>query len=116
MAHIAHGKKARNISFEQEWIPVERPSPGTLPVANQVGTCEQETALVALDNVRQPIRLWQCANKNKHCARRDALCLAGVSTEHGNLFQVRFAMRLGYAGMGPQLNVWRFFHLVDQIL
>ncbi len=52
VAHIADGKNAGNIGLEQERIPVECPSLRALPVANEIRTGQQETALVALDDAR----------------------------------------------------------------
>src|ERR1022692_266366 len=113
MAHIAHGKDAGNIGLEQEWIPIKRPAFRTLPVTHQVRTSQQETALIPLDDIPQPIRPWQRSNENKHGTRRHALNLAGIGTKHRNLFQMCSAMRFGHAGMGPQLNVGRRLNLVD---
>ena len=50
--HIAHGKKAGNIGLQQERIAVERPALGALAVPYQVGAGEDESALVALDDIR----------------------------------------------------------------
>src|SRR5256885_9910061 len=115
MAHIAHGKDAWNIGFEQEGIPVERPSPRALPVTHKVRTSQQETALVPLDNICEPIGPRQCSNENKHRARWHTLNLVGIRAKHRNLFQMCFAMRLGYAGMRPQLDIRRLLNLVDQV-
>src|SRR5271155_1613599 len=113
MAHIAHGKDAGNVSLKQERISVEGPSPRALPITDKVGTGQEETALVPLDDIRQPIRPWQCSNKDKHRSRGHALDLSGIGAKHRNLFQMCFTMRLGHAGMRPQLNVRRLLNLVD---
>ena len=52
MAHIAHGKNAGNIGLQQERIALERPALGALPVPYEVGTGQDETAFVALDQIR----------------------------------------------------------------
>src|SRR2546430_15500800 len=65
MAHIAHCKDPRNICFEQVWIPVERPPLGTFSVANKIGTSQQETALVSLDQISQPVSARKGSNKNE---------------------------------------------------
>ncbi len=49
VAHVADGKETGNIGLQQEGIAVERPSFGALPVSNEIGACQEETALVALD-------------------------------------------------------------------
>src|SRR5271166_1784234 len=92
MAHIAYRKDAGNIGLQQERIAVECPSFRALPVTYKIGTCQQETALVPLDEVRQPICPRQCSDENKHGAGWYALRLAGVGTKHRNLFQMGIAM------------------------
>src|SRR6202034_930981 len=87
-----------------------------LAVADKIGTSQEETALAAFDDSGQKIRARQGSDEDKHGARRDALDFAGIGTKHGNFFEMSFAMNLGHAGMGPQLNVRRLFNLVDQIL
>jgi hypothetical protein len=96
-------------------IAVVRPALRTSPVANKVGPSQQETALVALDHIRQPIGSRQGPNKDKHRACRHALNFAGIGTEHRNLFQVSLAMGLNHAGISPQLDVWSLLDLVDQV-
>src|SRR5436190_956591 len=85
MAHIAHGKDAGNIRLEQERISVEDPSLRALPVTDKVGTSQEETALVPLDDIRQPVRPRQCSYEDKHRARRHALNLLSIGTKHRNL-------------------------------
>src|SRR5271165_2468381 len=82
VAHIAHGKDAGNIGLKQVRIAVERPSLRALPVTYKIGTSQQETSLIALDDARQPIRPRQRSDKNKHGACRHALHLAGIGTKH----------------------------------
>src|SRR5713226_119842 len=88
VADIANGKDAGNIGLKQERISVERPSLRALAVTYKVRPGQQETALVPLDDTRQPIRPRQCSNEDKHRTRRNALNLVGVGTKHRNLFQV----------------------------
>src|SRR6476661_8072324 len=78
MAHVAHGKNAGNVRLKQEGIPVEGPSLRALPVTDKVRAGQEETALVTLDDIGQPIRPWQRANKDKHRSRGHALDLIGV--------------------------------------
>ena len=89
---------------------------GRCPSRMKVGTGQNETALVALDDIRQPIRSRQSADKNEHRARRHALHLVGVRTQDRNFFQMRLAMSLRHAGVRPHLNVGRLLDLVDQVL
>src|SRR3984885_16322282 len=113
VAHITHGKNAGNIGLEQEGVTVERPAFWMLPVTYKIGAGQQESALVPLDDIRQPIRPRQRPNEYKHCTRRYALNLTGVRTEYRYLLQMGFAVRLGHGGMRPKLNVRRFLNLID---
>src|SRR2546422_11771748 len=116
MPHIAYRKKTGNICLQQVWISVERPALGALPVSYKVGTRQDEPAFVALDDIFQPVGSRQRSNKDEHGTRRHALYFVGIRTKDGKLFQMRFAMRLGDAGVRPKLNVGRLLDLVDQIL
>src|ERR1700733_10688496 len=115
VTHITHGKDAGNIGLEQERITVERPAFWMLPVTYKIGAGQQESALVPLNDTRQPIRPRQRPNEYKHCTRRYALNLAGVRTKYRDLFQMRLPVRLGYGGMRPKLNVRCFLNLIDQV-
>src|SRR4030081_1230592 len=92
MPHIAHRKYSRNICFEQEWIPVERPPLGTFSVADKIGACQKEAAFVSLNQISQPVGSWQGSNKDEDRIRRHPLHFVGIRTQHRNLFQARFAM------------------------
>ena len=46
MPHIAHRKYSGYICFEQEWVSVERPPLGVLPVTDKIGASQEEAALV----------------------------------------------------------------------
>src|ERR1700733_9987618 len=83
VAHITDGKDAGNIGLEQERIPVERPAFRTLAVTDKVRAGQQETALVPLDDIAQPIGPRQRSNEDKHRTRRHTLNLVGIGTEHG---------------------------------
>src|SRR4030081_3951881 len=113
MPHITHRKYSRNICFEQEWIPVERPPLGVLPVTDKIGASQEEAALVALDEISQPVSSWQGSNKDEDRIRRYPLHLAGIRTQHRNLFQARVTMHLHHAGVSPHLNIGRLFNLID---
>src|SRR6266404_2333321 len=80
MPHIADRKDSGNICFEQVWIPVERPPLGTFSVANKIGTSQQETALVSLDQISQPVSARQSSNKNEDRIRWHPLHFVGIRT------------------------------------
>ena len=81
VAHIADGKKAGNICFQQERISIQAPALGAVAVANQVGTRQNESVLVTFDQIGEPIRSRLCADENEHRARRNPVNLAGIRTE-----------------------------------
>src|SRR5579863_3355472 len=116
VAYIAHGKNPGNVSFEQEWVPVEGPTLGVLAVPDKVGTGQNEATFVAFHYTRKPIGARQGSDEYEHCAGGHALDLVRVRAEHGNLFEMRIAMRLDHAGVGPQPDVGCLFNLVYQIL
>src|SRR5438128_11902837 len=60
MAHIAYGKNAGNIGFEQERISVVSPSIRELTVKYKVRAGQEETTLIPLDDIRQPVCPRQC--------------------------------------------------------
>jgi thioredoxin reductase (NADPH) len=47
--------------------------------------------------------------------RLEAPGIDRIRTKHRNFFEMRLAVRLGHAGMSPQLNVGHLFNLVDQV-
>src|SRR4030088_1458642 len=116
MPHIAHRKDSGNICFEQEWISVERPAPGTFPVANKVWASQEEPPLVSLDQISQPVRSRQGSNKDEDRTCRHPLQLVGIRTKHRKFFQARFAVHLGHAYGRPQFNTRRLLRPVCQIL
>ena len=111
MPHIAHCKDPGNICFQQEGIPVERPTLGVLSVANKIGASQQETAFVALDQISEPVGAREGSDEDEHRTRRDSLQLVGIRTKDRDLFQMDVTVRLGHAGVGPYLNVGCLFNL-----
>src|ERR1700679_1295432 len=116
MPHISDSEDARNIGLEKEWIAFQVPSLGGLPVAYQVRTSQEKTTLVPFHDIGKPIRARQCANKNKHRARRNPLHFASVGTKYGDFLQMGIPMRRRHTGVGPQLDVGSLLNLIDQIL
>src|SRR3977135_4303743 len=80
MPHIAHRKYSGNICFEQEWIPVECPALGVLPVTDEIGSSQKEAAFVALDQISQPVGSWQGSNKDEDRISRNPLHFVGIRT------------------------------------
>ncbi len=66
VAHIAHGKNARHIGFQEEGIALQIPTLGALSIDDQVRASQKKTALVALDHAGEPIGSGQRTNKNKY--------------------------------------------------
>src|ERR1700677_680951 len=114
--HVAHGKNAWNICFEQEWVPLKSPSLGALSVADQVRASQKEAPFIPLHQVSQPLGARQGSDENEHCAQGLAFHLAGIRTKDRDLFEMRLAVRLDHAGVGPYLDVGCLFNLINQVL
>src|SRR5262249_54928591 len=55
MAHVAHGKDSGYVGFQQERVPFQVPSLGTLPIPQEIRSGEDESAFVALHQVGEPV-------------------------------------------------------------
>src|SRR5579864_8866889 len=115
MPHISYREDSGNIGFEKKWISIESPSFGTIPGANEIWPSKNESALITLDHISEPVSLRQCAYKNKDATCRHSFHLVGVGTENRNFLEMRVAMHFGDAGIRPQLNFWRLLNLINQI-
>src|SRR5690349_4773467 len=102
VTHVADGENTGHIALEQERISIERPSLRPLTVTDEIRPGQQKTALVALDNTRQPVRSGQSPDEDKHRTGRNALDFSGIGAQHRNLLQVRSAVCLGDAGVCPK--------------
>src|SRR5579864_1461174 len=105
MPDVSNREDSGNIGLEKKRISIERPSLGTVAGANEIGPGENESALITLDHISEPVSLRQCAYKNKDGTRRHSFHLVGVGTENRNFLEMRVAMHFGNAGVRPQLNV-----------
>ena len=65
MAHVADRKNTGDVRLQQEGITFKGPPLGMLPIADKIGTSQQEPALISLDQVSQPLSAWQRANKGR---------------------------------------------------
>ncbi len=106
MPHISDGEYSGHIRFQQEGIALEGPAFGMLPALHHVGTSQHESAFVALDGTREPVRSRQRANKDKHRAGRYALDLIGVGAQDRNFLQVRVAVHLGRRRRASTAECW----------
>ena len=86
---VARGEDARDARFRQERVTVQRPPPRALAVAHQIGSCEDEAALVALHNGREPIRVGLSANEDKERVGRNSVGVAAVHAVNRDGFQAR---------------------------
>src|SRR5271155_4487995 len=112
VTHVADGEDSGNVRLEQERIPVKRPAFGTLPVANQVGSGQDKTAIVPLNKISEPVGAGKCADKNKNRTCGHPLHRIAIGAEDRYFFQPRVAVNFSHSSMRPHLNVWRLFNLV----
>src|SRR5579871_4257344 len=92
MPNVAHGKYARDAGFQKKWIAVEGPARGPLAGSHHVGTGEDESMLIALDETIEPVRARLGADENEQGADRDSLDRSGVRTGNGDGFQLGLAV------------------------
>src|SRR5277367_3026705 len=116
VAHIADDKDAGDIGFEQARITIERPRRGPLAVAHQVRTVENESALVAFDNVAEPLGAGLCADENEEARSRELLARAARLALHGYSGEVRISLDFDDAGLCPELDVGSFFDLFNEVV
>jgi hypothetical protein len=78
VAHIANHENTRHVDFEQTGISIEGPRRRPLSVSEQVRPGENESALVALDEIAQPLRARLRADENEQAAGGQLLFFASV--------------------------------------
>src|SRR5216683_6576152 len=101
MAHVADGKDTRNIGLKQEWISIKSPALRSLSITYEIGSGQKEAAFIALHQIVEPIGARQSAYKDEHGAGWHTLYFVAIGTQDRNLLEMRVAMRLGNAGIGP---------------
>src|SRR5277367_2284871 len=116
VADIADHKDARDVGFQQAGVAIERPRSGALAVAHQVRPGEDEAALVALDNVAEPLRAWLCADENEEARRRKLLARAARLALHGDSREVRISLDFDDAGLCPEFDIGSLFDLFDEVV
>src|ERR1700678_2040293 len=116
MPHIAHRKQSGKICFEQIRIPAERPSLRPLAILYQIRAGQDESMLVSLNDVSEPVGSRRSSDKNKHRTRRHAFGLVTVRTKKGDFLKMRFAVRFRDTGVCPYLNIGTFLDLVNEVL
>src|SRR5271163_4652506 len=101
MTHVADGEESRNVRLKQKRIAVESPALGALAFSYEVGTRENESAFVALDDSCKPVCLRQRSDENEHRTCGHAINFVRIRTEKRNFLEVGFAVRFGDAGICP---------------
>src|SRR5712671_7164920 len=113
VAHVADHKNAGNIRFEQAGIAIERPPFRALAIVEQIGSGQDETALIALDQTVEPFRARLRADENEQAGSGKFLSLGGDRALDGDLRKPRLAVYFDHAGVRPDLDVWGLFDLFD---
>jgi hypothetical protein len=65
VTHITYGENSGNARFEKTGVAIEGPARGSLPIAEQVGSRENESALVAMNQIAQPFGAWLRSDENE---------------------------------------------------
>ncbi len=94
----------------------KRPGSGALAIAEEVRAGENKTALVALDEVAQPLRARLRADKNEEARSGKLLARAAGLALHGNAGEARFALNFDDAGLCPNFDVGGFLDLFDKVV
>ena len=94
VADVARGEDARDTGFRPIRVTGQRPSLGSLSVAQEISSGEDKAALVALHHARQPIRIGLCANEDKERVRGYPFSFAAIPAVNGKGFEVLRLRRL----------------------
>src|SRR5277367_2066985 len=116
VAYVAHDENARDIRFEQAGIALERPGSGALAIAKEVGAREDETALVAFDEVAQPLSARLCADENEEARSGELLARAARLALHGDAREAGFAFNFDDAGLSPDFDIGSLLDLFDKVV
>jgi hypothetical protein len=65
VTHVAYGENSGHARFEETRIAIEGPRRGSLPIAEQVGSREDESTLVAMNQIAQPFGAWLRSDENE---------------------------------------------------
>src|SRR6266849_2639671 len=113
MAYVTDHKNSRNIRFEQARVAVERPALRPLAIVQQIRPGQDETALIALDQTLEPFGARLRANKDEQARGGELFGFRGHGALDGYLREPRLAVYFNHAGVRPNLDVRRFFDLLD---
>src|SRR5438067_1221093 len=84
MADIAGHENSGNAGFKVEWIPIGRPTRGTLPSSQQMLTGNDVTLGITLDDSAEPIRARNGPGVNEERTRRHGVLDARLVVLNGN--------------------------------
>src|SRR5580704_13280719 len=116
MTDVADDENARDIRFEQAGIALKRPGSGALAIAKEVGAREDETALVAFDQVAQPLSARLCPDENEEARSGKFLARAARLALHGDACEAGFALDFDDAGLSPDFDIGSFLDLFDKVV
>src|SRR5215207_5843453 len=71
-AYITRDKDARQASLKRQWLPLECPARGS-SITHQLGTGNDETAVVTGDRLSEPVGMRVRADEDKQEVRRHLL-------------------------------------------
>src|SRR5580704_12305009 len=116
MTHVADDEDSRHAGFEKTGVAIERPGIWSLPITQQIRARQNETSLIALDQVAQPFGTRLRANKNEQAAGREFLRLADRTSTNGDGVKTGVSVHLGNDGLWPNIDVGGFLNLLDQVV
>src|SRR5271170_1718194 len=92
VADVTHDKDSWDVGLQQTGIAIEGPGSRALAIAEKVRAGEDEAALVALDEVAEPLGTGLRADENEEARRRKLVAFSGGLALHGDARQARFAL------------------------
>src|SRR5215469_786998 len=79
MPDVAHRENTRDARLEQKRIAVESPAFGALSLPDQLRTCQDESAVIALHKSAQPVRTGRRPDEDEQAIGRNTIHRSGTA-------------------------------------
>src|SRR5689334_24084105 len=103
-ADIAHHENSRDIGLQQTGVAIQRPRSGPFAIAKEFRAGKDEAALIALDQLSEPLRAGLCADENKKARSRQLLACPGRIALHSDACESCVTLNFDHAGLRPDLD------------
>ena len=116
MPHVSDDKYTRHAGLEKIRGALNRPTRWTLAISDKVRPGQDEAAVIALDEISEPIGSRQCADIDEEAAGGIAVECAGAGATHRDGLQLTVTVHLCDFRTGPDFNVRNLLDLLDEVL